>query len=241
MNQLKPGRRAEVLRALCLGASLRGVARSTGISINTATKLLKDAGEICTRLHAQRARNLNITHLHCNKALARIVTTGIKIGRSHSWSKGVWTWAAFDGDTGLIIAHHVGDGDEAAAKVFWCDLQSRIIAPPDAAFHRLLLEGPGPVDLILAGDGEARAWTRGPPETVGLAVAAKMAEGRFTRMRNAYARSAENFDHMVAINTVWHNYVRHTPEQPTRAMRAGLADAPWSFEDVLASNPHGAA
>lgn len=235
MNQLPPARRAEVLRALCLGASLRGVARSTGISINTATKLLIDAGEICAQLHDQRTRGITVRRLLCNKALARIVTTGVKVGRTHGWTKGIWTWAGFDAESGLIVSHHVGDGDLAAAEAFWADLQSRIDTPPAADFGAQLFAREGSLGLVFSSAGPSDGgWTLAPAEMADLAVIAKMAEGRFTRMRNAYARSEQNFTHMVAINTIWHNYIRSPPGEPTRAMRAGLADRPWSFQDVLA-------
>jgi DNA-directed RNA polymerase specialized sigma24 family protein len=47
MNKLSAKKRAEIIRALVEGNSLRSVTRLTGRSINTVTKLLVDLGAAC--------------------------------------------------------------------------------------------------------------------------------------------------------------------------------------------------
>jgi hypothetical protein len=58
-----------------------------------------------------------------------------------------------------------------------------------------------------------------------------MAMRRFTRLTNAFSKKFENHMHMVALYTVWCNFVRqHKALSP--AMAAGVADRLWSMEDI---------
>ena len=58
---------------------------------------------------------------------------------------------------------------------------------------------------------------------------------RFTRLTNAFSKKFENHVHMVALYTVWYNFVRiHKTLRVTPAMAAGVADRLWSMEDVAA-------
>ena len=51
MNQLDTARCAQILNMLCEGSSLRSVSRLVGVSINTVSKLLVDAGAACEAFH----------------------------------------------------------------------------------------------------------------------------------------------------------------------------------------------
>ena len=56
---------------------------------------------------------------------------------------------------------------------------------------------------------------------------------RFTRLTNAFSKKFENHMHMVALYTVWYNFVRiHKTLKVTPAMAAGLSPILWSMEDV---------
>ncbi|WP_449288998.1 hypothetical protein [Methylopila musalis] len=57
----------------------------------------------------------------------------------------------------------------------------------------------------------------------------------FTRLTNAFSKKFKNHVHMVALHTVWHNFVKmHATLRTTPAMSAGVADRLWSMEDVAA-------
>ena len=57
---------------------------------------------------------------------------------------------------------------------------------------------------------------------------------RFTRLTNAFSKKYESHCHMVALYTVWYNYIRkHTTLKTTPAVAAGLADAPRGFEFIV--------
>ncbi len=56
---------------------------------------------------------------------------------------------------------------------------------------------------------------------------------RFTRLTNAFSKKFENHVHMVALYTVWYNFVKmHKTLRMTPAMAAGVSDRLWSMEDV---------
>lgn len=62
----------------------------------------------------------------------------------------------------------------------------------------------------------------------------RMHNRRFTRLTNAFSKKFENHVHMVAIWTVWYNWVRiHKSLRVTPAMEAGLTDRLWTFEELI--------
>ncbi|WP_431285885.1 IS1 family transposase [Humitalea sp. 24SJ18S-53] len=63
----------------------------------------------------------------------------------------------------------------------------------------------------------------------------RMSMRRFTRLTNGFSKKAENHAHMVALYTVWYNFVRiHKTLRCSPAMAAGVSDRLWSMEDVVA-------
>src|SRR3546814_1765317 len=63
----------------------------------------------------------------------------------------------------------------------------------------------------------------------------RMQMRRFTRLTNAFSKKLENHIHMVALYTVWYNFVKmHKKHRITPAMAAGVSDRLWSMEDVAA-------
>ncbi|MBS0614590.1 MAG: DDE-type integrase/transposase/recombinase, partial [Proteobacteria bacterium] len=58
---------------------------------------------------------------------------------------------------------------------------------------------------------------------------------RFTRLTNGHSKKVANHAHMVALYTVFYNFIRrHGSLRMTPAMAAGIAPTFLSFEDVLA-------
>ena len=51
-----------------------------------------------------------------------------------------------------------------------------------------------------------------------------MAMRRFTRLTNAFSKKFENHVHMVALYTVWYNFVKGSA--------AGMSKTLWSMEDI---------
>ena len=59
---------------------------------------------------------------------------------------------------------------------------------------------------------------------------------RFTRLTNGFSKKVENHMHMVALYTVWYNFVKQhrTLKGLSPAMAAGVSKTLWSMDDVAA-------
>ncbi len=64
----------------------------------------------------------------------------------------------------------------------------------------------------------------------------RMAMRRFTRLTNAFSKKFENHVHMVALYTVWYNFVKQHKSLKgiTPAIAAGVTDKLWDMKDVAA-------
>ena len=64
----------------------------------------------------------------------------------------------------------------------------------------------------------------------------RMAMRRFTRLTNAFSKKFENHVHMVALYTVWYNFVKQHKSLKgiTPAMAADVTDKLWDMKDVAA-------
>jgi IS1 family transposase len=62
----------------------------------------------------------------------------------------------------------------------------------------------------------------------------RMQMRRFTRLTNAFSKKFENHMHMVALYTVWYNYVKQHKSLKglSPAMAAGISDTLWSVKDM---------
>lgn len=57
---------------------------------------------------------------------------------------------------------------------------------------------------------------------------------RYTRLTNAHSKKFENHCHMVALYTVWYNYVRiNKAVKMAPAMAAGVSKTLWTMDDVV--------
>ena len=62
----------------------------------------------------------------------------------------------------------------------------------------------------------------------------RMQMRRFTRLTNAFSKKFENHMHMVALYTVWYNFIRiHSSLRVTPAMQADLSETVWDMEDLV--------
>jgi len=62
----------------------------------------------------------------------------------------------------------------------------------------------------------------------------RMQMRRFTRLTNGFSKKAEAHLHMVALYTVWYNFIRiHKTLKCSPAMAAGVSATLWSMEDIV--------
>ncbi|MBA3688659.1 MAG: DDE-type integrase/transposase/recombinase [Chloroflexi bacterium] len=129
MNKLSTSERAQIIRMLVEGNSIRSINRMTGFAQNTILKLLVDLGDAATKYQNQRLRNLTSTRIECDEIWAFVHAKAKHVPEKHAGEFGygdVWTWIAIDPDTKLIPAWLVGPRDEIAAHDFIADLGSRL-------------------------------------------------------------------------------------------------------------------
>jgi hypothetical protein len=63
----------------------------------------------------------------------------------------------------------------------------------------------------------------------------RMGMRRFTRLTNAFSKKFENHFHMIALYTLFYNFVRiHKTVKMSPAMAAGITGKLWSMEEVAA-------
>lgn len=67
MNRLSNAERAQVIRCLVEGNSIRATVRMTGIAKNTVTKLLVDIGAACSDYQDRTLRNLTCKRLQADE------------------------------------------------------------------------------------------------------------------------------------------------------------------------------
>jgi IS1 family transposase len=111
--------------------------------------------------------------------------------------------------------------------------------------------------IKIYGDGPVSAGRYSPPECTGIIkermmgnpdmkhvstsyveranLTMRMSMRQFTRLTNAFSKKIESHIDMVALYTVWYNFVRmHKTLRCSPAMAAGLSKTLWSMEDVVA-------
>jgi IS1 family transposase len=143
MNKLPLAKRAKILRLLCEGMSLRSIERAEGVSVNTVTKLLIDAGVACAIYHDKHVQNVKATRVQCDEIWVFVhakAKNAPKSSRAGDPTIGdVWTWTAIDGPTKLLISYMVGGRDAEFARILVDDLRRRL-----ANRVQLTTDGHGP-------------------------------------------------------------------------------------------------
>src|SRR5438552_17531639 len=97
MNKLPKAKRVAILSALVEGNSLRSTTRMVGVSINTVTKLLIDAGTACAKYQHKTLRNLNCKRLQCDEIWSFCYCKQKNVSPLKEGVLGfgdVWTWTA---------------------------------------------------------------------------------------------------------------------------------------------------
>ena len=120
MNKLPLAKRILILSLLVEGSSLRSISRTVGVSINTVTKLLEDAGRACAAYHDETVRDVKAKHVQCDEIWSFCYAKAKNVPTAKAAPEGagdVWTWTAIERDTKLVLSYEVGDrsGETALA------------------------------------------------------------------------------------------------------------------------------
>ncbi len=270
MNKLPLETRVRILNLLVEGSSLRSISRVCDVSINTVTKLLVDAGQVCAVFHDEKVRGVKAKRVQCDEIWTFTAAKQKNVARMKRTVAGAgdtWTWTGIDADSRLIISYLVGGRDGEYAMAFMDDVASRLANRVQLTTdgHKAYLEAVegafgANIDYaqLVKMFGEAPESAKGrysPAECTGIRkfriegrpdpahvstsyterhnLNMRMQMRRFTRLTTGYSRKVANHEHMVALYTVWFNWIRtHKAHRTTPAMAAGLTDKLMEMQDV---------
>jgi len=129
MNKLNRQERAQIIRCLVEGNSIRSTSRLTGAARNTITSLLVQLGKACATYQDRTLRNLTSTRIECDEIWSFCYAKAKNVPAQHEGEFGygdVWTWIAIDPDTKLVPSWLVGMRDTPDCHAFIADLGSRL-------------------------------------------------------------------------------------------------------------------
>ena len=129
MNKLPLEKRVQILNMLVEGSSMRSIERVAGVSINTVSKLLVEAGLAAERFHDVTVRGLKTTQLQADEIWSFCVAKEGNVRKMKTVrpdAGDVWTFTALDRDSKMMVSWFVGDRTLGAATAFMQDAASRI-------------------------------------------------------------------------------------------------------------------
>ena len=128
MNKLDTYKRAQIIRCLVDGNSIRATERITGVTKKAITRLLCEIGEVCRRYQDDTFRNLTCKRLQLDEiwSFCGSKEKNTKEEKKEQGWGDVWTWTAIDADTKLIPSWLMGNRDAVCATEFMQDLAARL-------------------------------------------------------------------------------------------------------------------
>lgn len=129
MNRLYATHRAQVIRCLVEGNSIRATVRLTGVAKNTVAKLLVELGAACADYLDKALVNLPCKRIQVDEIWSWVGAKDKNIPEEKRGKFGigsVWTWTAIDADTKLVASWIVGTRDAGTATEFIQDLAKRL-------------------------------------------------------------------------------------------------------------------
>lgn len=129
MNKLDTAKRAQIVRCLVEGCSIRATVRVTGASKNTIAKLTVDLGDACSKYMNEHLVNLPSKRVQVDEIWSFIYAKqkNVPVEVGHKQVAGdVWTWVAIDADSKLVISWMVGGRGAGYARRFMEDLAGRL-------------------------------------------------------------------------------------------------------------------
>jgi IS1 family transposase len=129
MNKLDSKERAQIIRCLVEGNSIRSTVRMTGFAKNTITKLLVELGRVCADYQDRTLQSLPATRIECDEIWSFVGMKARTVPQERRGESGigdVWTFTAIDPDSKLMCSWLVGNRDQASAIEFVADLAPRL-------------------------------------------------------------------------------------------------------------------
>lgn len=153
MNRLTTEKRAQVIRALVEGTSIRATVRMTGVAKNTIVRLLAEVGEACASYQDSAFHDLRCQRIQCDEIWSFVYAKKKNVPETKIGQAGdVWTWVALDADTKLVPCWLLSPTRELDAAIAFLSnlaarLRNRIQLTSDG--HHVYAEA---VDFAFAGE-----------------------------------------------------------------------------------------
>ena len=129
INQLDTKSRAQVIRCIVEGNSIRSTERITGVTKRAITRLIVELGEVCHEYQNDELRDLDSRRLQLDEVWSFIYAKQKNVARAKAAPEhagDTWTWTALDADSKLIVSWLIGGRDSGTATEFVQDLAGRL-------------------------------------------------------------------------------------------------------------------
>ena len=160
---------------------MRSISRVCDVSINTVTKLLVDAGNVCAAFHHEKVRGVTAKSVQCDEIWSFSYVKNRNLAQAKAAPEGsgdVWTWTGIDANSKLIISWYVGDRHHGAGLEFMSDLRARLASRVQLTTdgHKAYLSAVEVLDLDadyamlikIFGSTSAGPGRYSPPQVVGI-------------------------------------------------------------------------
>lgn len=261
MNKLSIEKRAEVIKLLCEGTSIRGACRITGRPLNTVLKLVVDLGKVCLRYHEEITIHLTPRFLQCDEVWSFFGRRPRYNTSSKTEDGAAWTWVAIDPDTRYVIAYETGGREQFTAMMFLGKIERALkkghrfqlttdawSAYRDAIYYTFDVDNLDYARINKTIDKKGKLVSIVPEVIYGNPdfdkictshverqnLTLRMHSKRFTRKTNAFSKKLDNHAYAVAIHYMYYNFCKiHKTLRCTPAMEIGLTDKIWEVEDII--------
>lgn len=128
MNKLRTDKRAQIIRCLCEGNSMRATARLVDCSFNTVAKLLIEAGRACTKFQDKALRDLPCKRLQIDEVWGFVGAKDLNCSaekKAKGWGS-AWVWTALCADSKLLATWFIGPRVPQSAYHLLYDLRDRL-------------------------------------------------------------------------------------------------------------------
>lgn len=223
---------------------MRGTARLADVSINTVSKLLRDAGEAAAAYHDRHVRGIvGERTIQCDEIWSFVYAKQKNVAAAKAAPDGAgtaWTWTGLDADSKLIVSYLLTGGRDAdSAIAFMRDLDARLVEQPVLVTDALASYVEG-VQWVFGRDAKHAMSKSGTSYVERHNLTIRMGNRRFTRRTNGFSKKFECHATHLHLQ-LWHyNFMRShaSLSGATPAMAADLAPSFLSWRDLLAEIPN---
>ena len=260
-NQLPAEKRVRILFLLLEGNSMRGICRLEGVNWRTVAKLQNDAARAARHYHRRYVQEVDVDTIQIDELWSFCYAKQHRLDGlidPPEEAGDVWTWLAIESDTKLILSYRVADRGYRSCKRFIKDLKGRIEYDKDLeiytdghrpypkaikkyfgtniSYSQLVktIKDDEPIieDRQIYGQRRSNRSTTSYVERCNLTV--RESNRRYSRKTTAFSKKIESHRASIDLFIMHYNWIRpHDTLGTAPAVRAGLADEPYSLERLV--------